>query len=214
RRAAEMRRVAARKAAEAAPSVRAVQGAEAGVARAEAAVKAAEQAAGAASTQAQARKEAAERAAEEANAAEAARDLALDAASAATLRSAPVSAFVSRKTQRLYIRKDYLPVYEAPVTIRDADKPIGTYVFTAMDALEDGAKVRWNVVSMYRGGKDEPAPAAEPPRRKGEVRQSTAGAPADVAGATAALDRIVIPPDALERINDVVLPGSSLIVSD
>ncbi len=244
KRAAEMRRVAARKAAEAAPSVRAVQGAEAGVARAEAAVKAAEQAVGAAGTpeavekaqtaktkaaeklaeaqaqletaraQAQARKEAAERAAEEANAAEAARDLALDAASAATLRSAPVSVFVSRKTQRLYIRKDYLPVYEAPVTIRDADKPIGTYVFTAMDALEDGAKVRWNVVSMYRGGKDEPAPAAEPSRRKGEVRQSTAGAPADVAGATAALDRIVIPPDALERINDVVLPGSSLIVSD
>jgi hypothetical protein len=244
RRAAEARRVAARKAAEAAPSARAAQGAESGVARAEAALKAAEQAVAAASApealekaqaakakaadrltaaqgqletaraQAQARKEAAERAAKEAAAAEAARDLALEAASAATLRSSPVSVFVSRKAQRLYIRKDYQPVYEAPVTIRDADKPIGTYVFTAMDASEDGSKVRWNVVSMYKAGGEGAAPAGEAPRRRGEARQSSPGAPADVAGAKAALDRIDISPDALERINDVVLPGSSLVVSD
>ena len=44
----------------------------------------------------------------------------------------PVSVFISRKTQRLYIRQGYLPVFEGPVTIRDADKPIGTYVFTAL----------------------------------------------------------------------------------
>jgi hypothetical protein len=243
KRAAEARRVAARKAAEAAPSARAIQGAESGAARAEAVLKAAEQALATASSpeavekaeaakakaaeklseaqgrleavqaQAQARKEAAERAAEEAKAAEAARDLALEVAGEAALRSSPVSVFVSRKTQRLYIRKDYQPVFEGPVTIRDAEKPIGTYVFTAMNTLEDGAKLRWNVVSMYRGTGDGGAPAAEATRRKGEARQAAA-APADVAGAGAALDRIVIPPDALERINDVVLPGSSLIVSD
>jgi hypothetical protein len=37
---------------------------------------------------------------------------------------------------------------------------------------------------------------------------------ADVAGAKDALDRIAIPHEALQRIADVVLPGSSLIVSD
>ena len=52
-------------------------------------------------------------------------------------------------------------------------------------------------------------------------RQSAAGptaagdaAPADVAAAKAALDRIAIPQEALERISEVVLPGSSLIISD
>jgi hypothetical protein len=39
-------------------------------------------------------------------------------------------------------------------------------------------------------------------------------APADLAGARAALDRIAIPKDAAERISEVVSPGSALIVSD
>jgi hypothetical protein len=39
-------------------------------------------------------------------------------------------------------------------------------------------------------------------------------APADVAGAQAALDRLVVPREAASRISEVVLPGSSLIISD
>ena len=58
------------------------------------------------------------------------------------------------------------------------------------------------------------AVAARSSSRKGEARRSTEAAPADVAGAKAALDRIAIPHEALKRISDVVLPGSSLIVSD
>ena len=56
-------------------------------------------------------------------------------------------------------------------------------------------------------------PVAQPARKRGEGR-SCRGIPADVAAAKAALDRIAIPQDAIERISDVVLPGSSLIVSD
>ena len=33
----------------------------------------------------------------------------------------PVSVFISRKTQRLYIRQSFQPVFESPVTIRDAE---------------------------------------------------------------------------------------------
>ena len=54
----------------------------------------------------------------------------------------------------------------------------------------------------------------EAPRAKGEARRITEAVPADVAGAKAALDRIAIPHEALKQISDVVLPGSSLIVSD
>src|SRR5262249_40417594 len=65
-----------------------------------------------------------------------------------------------------------------------------------------------NVVSMYKyaNGAEQ---VVQTGRRKGEE-----AIPADVTGAKAALDRIAIPQDALDRISDVVLPGSSLIISD
>jgi hypothetical protein len=164
----------------------------------------------AAKLQAQARTEAAERASAEAKAAEATRDVAVEQAEEATRKTSPVSVFISRKTQRLYIRQGYQPVFEAPITIRDADKPIGSYVFTALSYV-NSAEVRWSVVSMYKG---PDAAASPPPAKHGRADSRSEAAPADVAGAKAALDRIVIPRDALERISHVVLPGSSLIVSD
>ncbi len=148
---------------------------------------------------------------DEAKAAEATRDAAVEAADEATRRMSPVSVFISRKTQRLYIRQGYQPVFETPVTIRDADKPIGSYVFTALSYLSS-AEVRWSVVSMYRSA-DSAAPPAQGKRGKADARNSDV-APADVAGAKAALDRIAIPRDAIDRISAVVLPGSSLIISD
>jgi hypothetical protein len=92
---------------------------------------------------------------------------------------------------------------------------VGTYVFTAFgDANE---RVRWGVVSMYARGNTTvaPEPILTPSTsRKGEARRSIEATPADVAGAKAALDRIAMPLEAIQRITDVVLPGSSLIVSD
>jgi hypothetical protein len=38
---------------------------------------------------------------------------------------------------------------EAPVTIRNPDKPIGTHVFTAM--ARDGAGLRWTAVTIDSG---------------------------------------------------------------
>jgi L,D-transpeptidase catalytic domain len=159
--------------------------------------------------QAQARADAAARAGEEAKAAEMARDTAIEAAEEANRKTSPVSVFVSRKTQRLYIRQGYLPVFEGPVTIRDADKPIGTFVYTALGYLNNGADVRWSVVSMYKYANGA-EPVTQPPRRRGDAE----AIPADVTAAKAALDRIAIPQEALERISEVVLPGSSLIISD
>jgi hypothetical protein len=165
----------------------------------------------AAKQQAQAKLAAAERAAEEAKAAEAARDIAVEAAEEATRKTSPVSVFISRKTQRLYIRQGYQPVFEAPIAIRDPDKPIGSYVFTALSYINN-AEVRWSVVSMYKSPERAAAPA---PTKHGRAdARGAEGAPADVAGAKAALDRVTIPREALERISHVVLPGSSLIISD
>jgi hypothetical protein len=162
----------------------------------------------AAKSQVQARGDEAERAEDEAKSAEAAREVAAEASADASRKTSPVSVFISRKAQRLYVRQGYFPVFEGPVTIRDADKPIGSYVFTAL-GYHNNAEVRWSVVSIYKANRDV-EPAAQGQKRNSESR----GAEADVAGAKAALDRITIPPDVVERFSEVVLPGASLIISD
>jgi hypothetical protein len=164
-----------------------------------------------AKAQARARTAAAERAEEDAKAAETARDAAVEAAEEAARKTSPVSVFISRKTQRLYVRQGYLPIFEGPISIRDADKPIGTFVFTALDYRNAG-DVRWSVVSMYKYS-EAMEPIAQPARKRGDGQGFEAIA-ADVTAAKAALDRIAIGPDDLERISEVVLPGSSLIISD
>ena len=159
--------------------------------------------------QAQAKTDAASRAADEARTAEVANQAAADAAEVAKRKTQPVSVFISRRTQRYYVRQGFQPVHEGPVTIRDPDRPVGTYVFTALNYA--GADLRWTVVSMYKDGASVQT-AAVGGRPRGGSQQSAA--PADVSGARAALDRIAIPAEAFERIPEIVLAGSSLIVSD
>jgi hypothetical protein len=117
------------------------------------------------------------------------------AASEAKLALEPVSVYISRATQKLYVRRNthkpapdgggevFDATIEVPVTIRNPDKPIGTHVFTAMARTDAG--LRWTAVTI-EGGDD----------------------------AKAALDRITLPQDVLDRIAPTALPRSSLIISD
>jgi hypothetical protein len=114
----------------------------------------------------------------------------------------PISVLISRQTQRLYVRQGFEPILEIPVTILDADRPIGTHVFTAMERTDGDTNLRWSVVSL-NGGR-LPGSVLDPP---GEPMLTDPGS------AKTALDRIVIPPDALDRIAGMV-PRSSLIVTD
>ena len=185
---------------------------ESGAAKAQAAagIEAARTQLEAAMTRAQAKKNAAALAQEEAKAATAAASRAADAAETAKQNTSPVSVFISRKTQRLYIRRGNVPVFESPVTIRDPGKPIGTFVFTALNHAAAPGRMRWNVVSMYKDATNI-EPYSEAKRELKKLRHTK---PADVAGALLALDRLSIPQEALDRIPEALLPGSSLIVSD
>jgi L,D-transpeptidase-like protein len=147
---------------------------------------------------------------EAAVAAENARVAAAEAARQAARELEPVSVLISRKTQRLYVRRTFEPVLESPVTIQDPDRPIGTHVFTAVEPIDGGSGIRWNVVSLEssHASTAEPQDAARG-RRAREVEPKKT----EPAGATAALDRIVIPQDALDRIAGIA-PRSSLIVTD
>ncbi|MGA8770969.1 MAG: L,D-transpeptidase family protein, partial [Rhodomicrobium sp.] len=160
--------------------------------------------------QAQAKRDAAAQAEEEAKRAAALSDEAAEAAEIARENAWPISIFISRKAQRLYIRRGREPVFEGPVTIRDPQKPIGTFVFTALSDAGAPPRMRWSVVSMYKNATAiEPYSEAKPASKKRHE-----AAPADVTGARNALQRLVIPQEALDHISAPLLPGSSLIVSD
>jgi hypothetical protein len=116
------------------------------------------------------------------------------AAIEAKLALEPASIFISRATQKLYVRRnthkpapdgggEVFATLEIPVTIRNPDKPIGTHVFTAV--ARNDAGLRWTAVTIDDGD-----------------------------GARDALDRITIPQDVLDRIAPTALPRSSIIVSD
>jgi hypothetical protein len=116
------------------------------------------------------------------------------AAGEAKLALEPVSIYISRATQKLYVRRatrkplpDGGEVFDAtievPIRIRDPHKRIGTHVFTAMAKNDQG--LRWSAVTID-----------------------------DADDAKGALDRIAIPQEVLDRIAPTALPRSSIIVSD
>ncbi|MBR0861416.1 L,D-transpeptidase [Bradyrhizobium diazoefficiens] len=113
----------------------------------------------------------------------------------AKLALEPVSVYISRATQKLYVRRNtHKPApdgggevfdtsIEVPVTIRNPDQPLGTHIFTAMAKNDTG--LRWSVVTIESGD-----------------------------DAKDALDRITIPQDVWDRIAPTALPRSSIIISD
>jgi hypothetical protein len=102
-----------------------------------------------AKTETKAKAEAAEVAQNAAKAAEAKRSDAVKAAREAKLALEPVSVFISRATQRLYVRRGFEATLEVPVKIRNPDKPIGTHVFTAVARTDAG--LRWTAVTIDSG---------------------------------------------------------------
>jgi hypothetical protein len=203
---------AAQNALENAHSPEAIQLVEAAKANALTKIADAEAQLAAAKVDVQPKAEAAARASEEVKAAEAEKVAALEAAHEATRKSSPVSVFISRKTQRLYVRQAFQPVFETPVTIRDADQPIGTHIFTALDYTREGTDVRWSVVSMNATRYGRQGSTRNGWRRARDHHEGSIAT--DPSAATTALDRISIPQDALDRLSEVVAPGSSLIISD
>jgi L,D-transpeptidase catalytic domain len=149
---------------------------------------------------------------EAADLAEKARIAAAEAARQAARELEPVSVLISRKTGRLYVRQSFEPTFESPVTILDADRPIGTHVFTAMERNSGDTTIRWSVVSLdgagLRGGAVEPSGGTRL-QGSGDLEPMST----EPRSAKAALDRIVIPQDVLDRLPGIA-PRSSLIVTD
>ena len=208
---AEAQLIAAEQALSSASSPAAIHQAEEAKAKAIAELAEAQAKLEAAKADAQPKIDEAARAIEEAKAVQSAKTAAFDAAQDAERKLAPISVFISLKTQRLYVRQSFEPVFESPVTIRDPEQPIGTHIYTALDYEDGGRDLRWNAISI--GGRRLDDPDRNDRRRRSQDRTAEPVS-TDSTAASAALDRINIPQDAFDRVSELILPGSSLIVSD
>jgi hypothetical protein len=138
-----------------------------------------------------------------------------DPATATPKRSGQIAMFVSRKDSKLYVRQNFTPLFDVPVTIASSDRPLGTHVFTAQVDKDDANVLHWSVVSLpvprvaQRNDEDERASR----RRKiaGVVEVKSLPAPDSAAEA---LDRLNLPADAMAKIAEALSTGGSIIVSD
>jgi L,D-transpeptidase catalytic domain len=135
----------------------------------------------------------------------------------------PIAIFISRKEKKIYVRQDFEPIFNAAITIDQPEKPLGTHVFTAMNYLDDHSTFRWTVVSLP-GETPKPSRNVDNERRydrygrvikrRGEGEARAVGDPQPSQTPAEALARIEIPQDAIDYISQMMVPGSSLIVSD
>jgi L,D-transpeptidase catalytic domain len=145
-----------------------------------------------------------------------------DYVKAAAAKATPITIFISRKRGRLYVRQDFAPLFDIPITIAQPDELFGTHVFTALEFTgADHTTLRWNVVSLP-GEPQKRTRTVENRSRHGthargrrldednenEIASPPPQTPAEI------LARIDIPPDVIETISELIVPGSSLVVSD
>jgi lipoprotein-anchoring transpeptidase ErfK/SrfK len=132
-------------------------------------------------------------------------------------RPGQIAVFVSRKDSKLYVRENFKPQFDVPITIAPSDRPLGTHVFTAEADKKDPNLLRWSVISLPVTARN--ATRTDEDDRAARRRKMAGGAaeakplPAPNSPAEA-LDRITIAPEAMARIAEVLSTGSSIVVSD
>ncbi len=90
-------------------------------------------------------------------------------------------------TGHLYVRQGFKQVFDAPVTLKNPDEPLGTHVYFAQSFAPTDSRTRWLALTT-----DE----------------------AEDVDKHAALDRIRIPEHLRDRLERMLTPGSSMIISD
>lgn len=135
-------------------------------------------------------------------------------------RDLPVSIFISSKTSTIKIRQGWENIYEGPVTIENPEQPLGTYLMSATGWRDTSqTTIKWTTAAVSEhplANHEEVMPEEdEGGKRKSKKAESFALPPqTDRATATATLDRIKIPQEAVDKISELMKPGSTFIISD
>jgi lipoprotein-anchoring transpeptidase ErfK/SrfK len=135
----------------------------------------------------------------------------------ATKRSGQIAVFISRKDSKIYVRQNFAPLFDAPVTIAPSDRPLGTHVFTAEVDKTDANVLHWSVVSLPMSARGilRASDEEQGSRRHKNALASAEAKPLPAPDSPAeALDRISLPADIMARISEALTTGASIIVSD
>jgi hypothetical protein len=137
-----------------------------------------------------------------------------DANKEAALRVKPISVLVSLRAQRIYIRRGFEPMLEAPISVNPLPGRVGTHVFTAMRYGSDPNTFEWKLVSAQIPPPGQPFEADSKKKKRSAEPSSPWSQSRSVEMAAAALEAFTIPDDILATISENARPGASLIVSD
>jgi hypothetical protein len=85
----------------------------------------------------------------------------------------------------LYVRQEFAYVFDTAVSFRNAEEPLGTHVYVALNFAPGDTKIRWVTLDV----------------QDGEI-------------GTAPLDRLEISEDVRQKISERLTPGSTFIVAD
>lgn len=126
----------------------------------------------------------------------------------------------------IYVRQNFKQLFDAPATILEPKKPLGSHLVTAQHFEPGSQDVRWLYVTL-----DEKVKEPKKPKNKKKLRREVklhnkkiasdepetaeiatpVPAPSTIANA---LDRIEISAEVRQRISEILTPGSSLAISD
>lgn len=87
----------------------------------------------------------------------------------------------------IYVRQGFKSVFDAPVTLTDPNKPLGTHIYFALDFDTNATHTDWLALTSAK---------------------------APEGNAVTALDRIKLPESVRRRLERALTPGSSIIISD
>jgi peptidoglycan hydrolase-like protein with peptidoglycan-binding domain len=85
----------------------------------------------------------------------------------------------------VYVRQEFDDVFDTAVSFRNAEEPLGTHVYVALNFAPGDTKINWVTLDVQDG-----------------------------AGAASPLDRLEIPDDVRQKISERLTPGSTFIVAD
>lgn len=115
----------------------------------------------------------------------------------------PISVLVNRKAGKLFVRRNFRPLFEVPIEIDQPDRPIGAHMFVAQAA--DEGRTSWSSLSIASR------------TREAMLRGNKAGDIPSIPVAPSAEDalkRIHIAPGTAARLAALAGPGAVFIISD
>ncbi len=144
---------------------------------------------------------------------------------------APVAILVNRKAGKIYVRRAFTPLFEAPIAIADRERPLGLHLLTAQAGA--GGALAWSALGATGAPRvatpgfstvgrlgvadimvDDARPRKRARARADESMVSLAPPPPPEPSAQEALGRLSLAPGVAARIAALIGTGATIILSD